>query len=143
MRALFDVNVLLALFDKEHIHRESAHHWMATHREQGWASCPLTENGFVRIISRPAYPRPIAAEAAAAIFWEQTRLPGHEFWPDSLSIADSEIFDQSRILGPNQVTDIYLLGLAVKHGGRLVTFDRGIPLAAVRGARPENLVVVA
>ena len=72
----------------------------------------------------------------------QAGLPGHEFWSDSLSIADPAVFDHRRILGPDQITDVYLLGLAVKHGGRLVTFDRGIPIAAVRGAEARHLVVL-
>jgi predicted nucleic acid-binding protein len=69
-------------------------------------------------------------------------LPDHEFWPDDISIADDRVFDRSCILGPNQITDAYLLGLAVKNGGRLVTFDRGIPLKAVRPAQRQNLIVL-
>jgi uncharacterized protein len=67
---------------------------------------------------------------------------GHEFWPDDITITDDQLFDRAFILGPNQITDVYLLGLAVKNGGRLVTFDRGLPLKAVRGAEPKHLVVL-
>ena len=70
------------------------------------------------------------------------RQGDHAFWPDDISIADPAVFDHARILGPRQLTDVYLLALAVKNGGRLVTFDRGIPLAAVRGATPEHLVAL-
>jgi predicted nucleic acid-binding protein len=72
----------------------------------------------------------------------QIGMPGHEFWPDNISIADAGVFDHSHILGPNQITDVYLLGLATKHGGRLVTFDRGLSLKAVRGAEARHLVVL-
>jgi toxin-antitoxin system PIN domain toxin len=143
MRALFDVNALLALFDPGHTFHASARDWWEVNQEPGWATCPLTQNGFIRVMSQASYSgRRSILEAIDALQLGVVQ-PGHEFWPDSLSITDSAFIDPARILGPNQVTDIYLLGLAVKHGGRLVTFDRGIPLAAVRGARPENLVVVA
>ena len=142
MRALFDISVLLALFDFDHNWHDAAHDWRMKHDELGWASCPLTENGFARIVSQPSYSNPISIRSALSILSAQKSRPGHEFWPDDLSIANPEIFDHSRILGPNQITDIYLLALAVKNGGRLATFDRGIPLAAVRGAEPRHLVVI-
>ena len=142
MRALLDVNVLLALMDRDHIHHQPALAWWRSERDNGWASCPLTQNGFVRIVCQGHYPgRPTAAEAI-----EQLRLqlgePSHEFWPDDISITDATLLDRSRILGPKQITDVYLLGLAVKNGGRFVTFDRAIPLAAVRGAAPRQLVML-
>lgn len=68
--------------------------------------------------------------------------PDHEFWPDDISLRDAEQIDHSRLLGPRQITDIYLLALAVQHGGRFVTLDTSVSLAAVRGARAEQLVVV-
>jgi uncharacterized protein len=82
-----------------------------------------------------------SAEAIAAL---RTGLdqPDHKFWPDDISIVDDTIFDHGYILGPNQITDVYLLGLAVRNGGRLVTFDRGLPLKAVRGAEPRHVVVL-
>lgn len=142
MRALLDVNVLVALMDRDHIHHRSALAWWRNERDNGWASCPLTQNGFVRIMCQRKYPE--RTTAAKAI--EQLRLqlgePGHEFWPDDISIAEERFFDRSRILGPKQITDVYLLALAVKNGGRMVTFDRGVPLAAVRGAEPRNLMVM-
>jgi toxin-antitoxin system PIN domain toxin len=142
MRALLDVNVLLALMDNDHVHHRAALAWWRSERDNGWASCPLTQNGFVRIMCQRDYPgRPTAAEAI-----EQLRLqlgePGHEFWPDDVSITDGRLFDRLRILGPRQITDVYLLALAVKNGGRLVTFDRSVTLAAVRGAEPRHLVMM-
>jgi uncharacterized protein len=142
MRALLDVNVLLALMDSAHVHHGLALAWWRNERDAGWASCPLTQNGFVRIVSHGSYPkRPTAAQAI-----EQLRLqlaePGHEFWPDTVSIADAAVFDRTRILGPKKISDVYLLALAVKNGGRLVTFDRGIPARAVHGAEPRHLAVI-
>jgi toxin-antitoxin system PIN domain toxin len=142
VRALLDVNLLLALFDPEHAHHERALAWWVAHRDAGWASCPLTQNGFIRIVSGRGYPRPLALAAAISILRAQLQLPGHEFWPDSVSVADQQIFDHSRLLGPGQITDVYLLALAVKHGGRLATLDQAIPIAAVRGADERHVVVV-
>jgi predicted nucleic acid-binding protein len=102
----------------------------------------VTQNGFVRVMSQPRYPQsrsPIEAVAALQTGLDQ---PDHAFWPDDISITDQTLFDHGRILGPNQITDIYLLGLAVENGGRLVTFDRGLPTSAVRGAEPRHLVVL-
>lgn len=140
MRALLDVNMLLALFDPAHIHYSRAKQWIDIHGVAGWASCPLTQNGFARIASKPGYPRPALLADALAILNAQIRDSGHEFWPDDISITDPNVFDHSRILGPNKITDVYLLALAVKNGGRLVTFDKGVPIAAVKGAGPEHLV---
>jgi toxin-antitoxin system PIN domain toxin len=139
MRALLDVNCLLALLDEDHVHHPRAYSWWLAHRELGWATCPITENGFARISSQSAYPghRPLR------VAFEQLRrqtTSDHEFWPDDISITDPELFDHSRILGPNQITDVYLLGLAVKRGGRLVTFDAGVPVAAVKGATKAHVV---
>lgn len=142
MRALFDVNVLLALFDAPHIHHARARSWWTVHKSFGWASCPLTQNGFARVISKPGDERPIPLQTALAGLGAQLAQPDHEFWPDDISIADGQIFDHGNILGPNQIADVYLLGLAVKKGGRLVTFDRGLPLRAVRGVEAKHLVVL-
>lgn len=142
MRALFDVNLLIATFDEEHVLHERAQQWWAANRAQGWASCPLTQNGFVRIVSQPNYANPISVEAALELFGEQIAGTDHAFWPDDVSLIDSRCFDGARILGPKQLTDVYLLALAVKNGGRLATLDHAIPLAAVRGAEPRHVVVI-
>jgi toxin-antitoxin system PIN domain toxin len=139
---LLDVNVLLAIFDTGHVHYDRARAWWQTHQSAGWASCPLTQNGFARIISKPAYDRPVPLQTALAGLATQVAQSDHELWLDDISIADERIFDRRHILGPNQITDIYLLALAVRHGGRLVTFDRGVPLRAVRGVEARNLVVL-
>lgn len=142
MRALLDVNVLLALFDPAHTHHARALAWWSERQNEGWASCPLTQNGFLRIISNPRYPRPLTFADALAAIRAQIALPGHAFWPDNISIADADLFDHGRILGPNQITDVYLLALAVKNGGRLATFDQAIPLGAARGAQAQHVAVI-
>lgn len=143
MRALFDVSVLVALHDEHHVHFEPVAHWMADHVDQGWASCPLTQNGCLRVLSQPSYPntRPMSQlwEPLHAAFSQRA----HEFWADDLSLFDAQRIRRDRIHGHRQLTDIYLLALAVKHGGRLVTLDTAIPLEAVRGATAKHLVRIA
>src|SRR5262245_352498 len=134
MRALLDVSVLLALFDAGHIQHQRAIAWCRANAKAGWASCPLTQNGFVRIVCQPKYPRPARLRDALGVLRQQIAEADHEFWPDDISITDAELFDPAFILGPSQIADVYLLGLAVNNGGWLVTFDRGIGLKAVRRA---------
>ncbi len=140
MRALFDVNALLAIFDDRHVFHERIRGWWTQHVADGWASCPLTQNGFVRILSQMSYTNPRSLAEALAVLRAGVVQPEHAFWPDDISITDPNVFDHSRILGPNKITDVYLLALAFKNGGRLVTFDKGVPIAAVKGAAPEHLV---
>jgi toxin-antitoxin system PIN domain toxin len=138
---LLDVNVLIALFDPDHIHHEPAHVWLADHRSEGWATCPLTENGVVRILSNPAYSATAERPARVVERLGAFRASGdHVFWPDDVSLCDPAAFHLT--VGHRRLTDVYLLALARAHGGRLVTFDRSIPVAAVRGARAEHLLVV-
>ncbi len=108
----------------------------------GDASCAITQNGLIRILSQPSYPSPVSILEATDLLATATSAPHHEHWRSEVSILDETIFDRSRIHGPRQLTDVYLLGLAAHHGGRLVTFDRTIALTAVRTARPHNLVVL-
>jgi len=142
MRALFDVNVLIAIVDQDHVHHRVAHEWWAANRSTGWATCPLTENGMARIMSQSSYKNPITTTFAIDLLAEQVAYTDHVFWPDQVSLRDTALFDSSCILGPNQITGVYLLGVAVKNGGRLATFDRGVPLAAVRGAETKHLAVI-
>jgi toxin-antitoxin system PIN domain toxin len=142
MRALLDVNVLLALMDRDHVHHGAALQWWRSDRAHGWASCPLTQNGFVRISCQGDFPgRPTVAQAIDHL-GRQISESDHVFWPDDVSLAEEGRFDRSRLLGRNQITDAYLLALAVKNGGRLVTFDRGVSLRAVRGAEARHLTVL-
>ncbi len=108
----------------------------------GWASCAVTQNGCIRILSQPSYPSPVSVGRATRLLVAATSTAHHEFWRGAVSILDEALFDHSRIHGSRQLADVYLLGLAVRPGGRLVTFDQTIALAAVRGARPHNILVL-
>jgi toxin-antitoxin system PIN domain toxin len=142
--ALLDVNVMVALFDPDHIHHDLAHDWFQHQRPHGWATCPLTENGLIRVLSNPAYTGAPLRAAAMLDRLRAFRASGqHRFWPDAISLADSTLFNSALMSGHRQLTDIYLLGLARYTGGALATFDRTIPLAAVKGATRAHLQVVA
>jgi len=141
--ALLDANVLIALFDQYHVHHEPAHDWFADHQGQAWATCPLTENAFIRILSDPAQGPAFFVARIAEHLDRFCRDPHHEFWPDEVSMRDETMFDVSQIRGHRQLTDVYLLGLAVKRRGRLITFDQSIPMAAVKGATRASLEVIA
>jgi toxin-antitoxin system PIN domain toxin len=116
--------------------------WFTEHAEKGWASCPITQNGCVRIMSNSGYPNALPLQAVVKHLSDACAEHVHEFWADELSLLDSELIDATRIHGPRQLTDIYLLALAVEHKAKFVTFDGKIPLTAVRKARPENLLVL-
>jgi hypothetical protein len=142
--ALLDVNVLVALFDPDHVHHELAHDWFADNRAAGWATCPLTENGFVRVLANPAYGATVTRAADLVERLRRFRASGHHhFWPDAVSLCDETLFDRRLLGGHRQVTDAYLLGLAKKMGGRLASFDRTTPLKAVRGATAAMLTVIS
>jgi toxin-antitoxin system PIN domain toxin len=140
MRSLLDVNVLIALLDVDHSLHAPAMAWFVEHARQGWASCPITQNGCLRIMSHPAYPNAPPVRTILDRLTVATATDLHEFWADDVSLLDDRLFDPARILGPRQITDLYLLALAVRHGGRLVTFDAAISLHAVRGATARHLV---
>jgi len=141
-RSLLDINVLLALLDSDHIDHERAHQWLGRDGTDGWSSCPITENGFVRIISQPRYPSPIPAAEAIGLLARARVAGDHEFWPCDISLLDSAVVDPARVLGPRRVTDTYLLALAKANGGRFATFDRSVDLASVPGATAADLVEV-
>lgn len=141
-RALLDINVLIALLDSDHADHRRAHEWMDGAVSDGWASCAITQNGFVRIVSQPAYPSPVTPYQAVQRLERATNTRYHEFWSCSVSILDDEIIDRTKLLGPRQVTDAYLVALAVANGGRFATFDRSVPVSAVRWANEVHLVVV-
>lgn len=140
--SLLDVNVLVALFDPDHVHHEVAHDWFADHQADGWATCAATECGFVRVLSNPAY----GAATRPPDLIERLRTfcasPHHVFWPDTVSLTASGLFNPDAIGGHRHITDIYLLGLAQRMGGRLATFDRTVPVGAVKGATKETMVLI-
>lgn len=134
MTFLLDVNVLVALIDPAHIQHDAAHVWFAKHGKKSWATCPLTENGVMRIVGHTRYPNsPGTPAAVAQVMSGLCALPGHVFWPDNISLLDTQKLDASRLLNSTQVTDSYLLALAIAHGGKLATFDRHLVVNAVRG----------
>lgn len=142
MRALLDVNVMIALLDPDHASHDSATKWFAKHAREGWASCPMTQNGCIRIMSNPGYPNPLPVRAVIERLAEACQQDIHEFWSDDVSLLDPHVVDTSRIHGPRQLTDIYLLALAVHHEGRFVTFDGAVPLSAVRKATTQKLLIL-
>ena len=143
MIALLDVDVLVALFDPAHLHHDRAHVWLEAGRSTGWATCPITENGFVRVVSHPDYPggRVTVGDALERLS-RFAEADDHHFWPDSTSLRRRSRFDGRRLEGPGQVRSAYLLLLAVQNDGRLVTFDAEIPVGAVPQAQPDRVVVL-
>ncbi len=140
--ALLDVNVLIALFEETHVHHQTAHAWFGENRGRGWATCPATENGFLRVMSRPIQGR--------ATVWPGTLVgylralcsaPDHVFWPASISLRDSGIFELSAAT-PRQLMDIYMAGLAHANGGVFATFDRTIPTNTIVGAPADLLELI-
>jgi toxin-antitoxin system PIN domain toxin len=143
MASLLDVNTLVALAWPNHVHHRPAHAWFGDQSTEGWATAPLTESGFVRVSSNPR----ATAEArtpgeALLLLREIVRLPGHVFWADDVSLAAEENIQPERVLGYRQVMDLHLLCLAMRRGGRLVTFDRGIRELVPAGHDPEDVVLV-
>ncbi|MGV0742997.1 TA system VapC family ribonuclease toxin [Mycolicibacterium sp. XJ870] len=141
-RALLDVNVLMALLDSDHVDHERVRQWVGAEIFQGWASCAITQNGFVRIISQPRYPSPVTPAQAIGRLARAAATEHHEYWPCSVSLVDDELIDHSRLHGHRQVTDAYLLALATANGGRFATLDQSIPIDAVRNASAANLAVI-
>ena len=143
MACLLDVNALVALAWPNHVHHGSAHGWFAEHQTEGWATCPLTESGFVRVSSNSAAtPEARTPGEALLLLREIVELPGHVFWEDDVSLARDENVVADRLLGYRQVTDAHLLCLTIHRGGRLLTFDRGVRNLVPEGRDPEELVVL-
>ena len=142
MRALLDVNVLIALLDADHSLHARATQWFGSHARAGWASCPITENGCVRIMSHPGYQNALPVRAVIERLAEASASTLHAFWPDDISLLDGQVADPARIHGPRQLTDLYLLALAVQHGGQFVTFDNSVSIDAVRRAEKKHIVIL-
>lgn len=130
-RYLLDVNMLIALSSDEHEHHQRAHEWLRSIRREEWGICPLTEAGYVRFATNPARKiQPVSVSDARAVLVEITKRPGYHYWPITESWATLTSPIASRIFGHQQVTDAYLLGIAIKEDGVLVTFDRGLKYMA-------------
>jgi len=122
---LLDINVLIALFDASHLNHDAAHEWFGSAGHLSWATCPITESGFVRVLSHPSYPSVQAtpndaADRLLAFAGQQ----GHVFWPDDISLLTGlDAVSRTRLVGSQQLTDFYLAALAQHHAGCLATFD--------------------
>ena len=129
---LLDVNVLIALIDPAHVQHDLAHDWFGRTGQRSFATCPITENGLLRIVGHPKYPNSpgppsVVVPSLAAI----RALAGHVFWPDSISMADPAHLDSGLLSSHSRVTDSYLLALARAHGGRLASMDTKLATEAV------------
>jgi toxin-antitoxin system PIN domain toxin len=133
MAYLLDVSLVIALLDRMHVAHDAANDWFSANASAGWATCPIVENGAVRIMCQPSYPNVQESPAlVAAALRRLCQLRGHEFWLDSLSLVSSTEFDLSRLPSARHVTDTYLLGLAVSRQGKLATLDKRLVAMAVR-----------
>jgi uncharacterized protein len=129
---LLDVNVLIALVDSAHVQHDEAHEWFGKTGKKAFATCPLTENGLLRIVGHPKYPNSPGSPGAVLESLEAIRaLPGHCFWADKISLTDAALIDSTRLSSHAQVTDTYLLALAKAHGGKLASMDRRLLVDAV------------
>ena len=134
MVGLLDVNVLVALAWPNHIHHHAAHDWYRAHAPLGWATCPLTQSGFVRVSSnRQVIPEAATPHESLLLLRRIVAQPHHRFWIDDTSLASSRFLAPERLQAHHQVTDAHLLALALRHKGRLVTFD-----SAVGGLAPKQ-----
>jgi uncharacterized protein len=137
---LLDVNVIVALADKNHVHHETVTRWFEAHGTGGWAVCPFTEAGFLRVVTRPAIGA-LSIEEATEILARLAKHSGYGFLSIEYSWADLFPYFTNRIFGHQQITDACLLGLAIKENGVLVTLDKAIiHLAGTQFAR--NLLVL-
>lgn len=139
---LLDVNVLIAMLDPLHVHHARAHAWFCT-GSASWATCALIQNGVLRLMAHPRYSNPMTSVAEAApLLAKLCASPEHCFWPCDYSLLDTPLVDANRLLNSSQITDTYLLALAVKHGGKLATFDKRLVADAVHGGKAALHVIV-
>ena len=136
MTFLLDLNLLLALAWPSHVHHDLAHGWFEAEDSPRWATCPLTQLGFIRLSSNPAFTSDaVTPDAALALLRAMTGLDGHEFWPDEIDCVDGGFPSYLRITGHRQVTDAYLFLLARTRSGCLATLDRRMLRLLPQGER--------
>ena len=142
-RVLLDVNVLIALLDDAHVFSRRANEWLDA-APRRIATCPIVENGVIRIMSAPAYSATHRATPEQVAQGLRALAEGvdHEFWVDEISLLDETVVDFSRLHGHRQVTDAYLLALAVRRDGAIASFDTALPVTAVRGASRKHLLAI-
>lgn len=141
MKHLLDVNALVSLLDANHEHHAAITAWRSQSSEP-WASCPITQNGYLRIVTQESYPNTISIGEAIKTLSQAVSAPSHEFLPDNVSLLDQQLIAHKHFQGHRQLTDIYLLALSVFHKSRLVTFDNSIPYVAVRQATKASVHVI-
>jgi toxin-antitoxin system PIN domain toxin len=140
---LLDTNLLIALLWPAHNQHEIAARWFATHRSQGWATCPLTQAGFIRVVSNPAFSRDaVHPRDAVQVLAANTASADHLFWSADIPVPNAISFAGLRLLGHQQVTDAYLLGLAIHRGGILATLDRQIGNLVEPGSEQAKSLVI-
>lgn len=137
-----DVNVLIALFDAAHQHHAIASGIFSRSMTDGWASSPMVENGFLRIVSNPSYPNALSVAEASKLLSTAIRNTSHRRLPEDVSLLDPGLFRTSELVTFKQVSDLFLIGMAVRHDVTLVTFDRGMPAHAVIGFEERHLLVL-
>jgi hypothetical protein len=142
VKSLLDVNVLVALLDPDHVHHSKAIDWLKANGHEGWSSCVITINGCARVMSHASYPNPLPIPQVLGRLKQASASSSHQALSCALSLLDESRFSADKVLSANQITDIYLLGLAVHHGHRLVTLDARINTSAVKGALPSHLMVL-
>ena len=133
MTSLLDVSVLISLLDANHEYHPAVMGWWNQNKDP-WASCPITQNGYLRIVTQQKYANTISASEAIQRLSQAVSAAAHEFLPDDISLLNKQLVAHQHIHGPKHMTDIYLLALSVAHGARFVTLDAGIPQAAVQQA---------
>lgn len=138
---LLDVNILIALLDPVHIRHNLVHDWFAHNEGNKWATCPITQNGYIRIVSQSRYPNPLRIGAALSLLGELTAHPDHIFWPDSISLLNNSIFVHDDFVSHRQVTDSYLLALAKTNNGMLATLDGKLNPAAIKSGAHHLLIL--
>ena len=141
---LLDVNVLLAWLWPAHEAHKAAHLWMQNHRQEPWATCPITEMGFLRIVTNRSFSPnvPTWTEAITVLGKHTEGSSTHSFWHDSLTLAEIDLMLGSRIKGPNQIADAYLLAMAIRRKGRFVTFDSRMQSLAQEESREYDALVI-
>jgi uncharacterized protein len=138
---LLDVNVLIALIWPEHQFHQLASSWFDRNARHGWATCPITQMGFVRVLSTSPIPNAPTVSEASGLLEPNLDHPNHEFWPDEIGILPAINLTGANLQGHRQITDVYLLGLAIYRGGKLATFDRSIAALLPKGKRKSDWIV--
>lgn len=142
---LLDVNVLIALMDPAHEFHPAVTAWFRKHRDEGWATCPSTESGFIRILSNPKYPNITLSPAQAAdllVRLVEANSATHQWWPEEVTLRDQGVFDLAALTGYKQITGTWLLGVAASRKGKLATCDRRMGPGGVRGASTANIAAI-